>query len=55
MFKQKAQLCIKGAAANSEPEEELFDQGLTNRIIAEDCERRRELSEIRKKLVEVST
>ncbi|OEL26825.1 Factor of DNA methylation 1 [Dichanthelium oligosanthes] len=45
--------CIKGGAANNEPEEELFDQALSNRIIAEDSERRRELSEIRKKLIEV--
>ncbi|KAF8641588.1 hypothetical protein HU200_067779 [Digitaria exilis] len=42
----------QGAAANSDPKEKLFDQVLTNRIIAEDSERRRELSEIRKKLVE---
>ncbi|TKW03024.1 hypothetical protein SEVIR_7G041600v4 [Setaria viridis] len=46
----KAQGRIEG---NNEPKEELFDQVLSNRIIAEDCERRRELSEIRKKLVEV--
>ncbi|KAF8647283.1 hypothetical protein HU200_065434 [Digitaria exilis] len=37
----------------SESTEKLFDQVLTNRIIAEDSERRREISEIRKKLVEV--
>ncbi|KAJ1269950.1 hypothetical protein BS78_06G017400 [Paspalum vaginatum] len=49
MCTQKVQECVEDVTADDELEEESFDPVLTNRIIAEDCERRRELSEIRKK------
>ncbi|CAN6270872.1 unnamed protein product [Urochloa humidicola] len=45
MFNRKVQECIEGGAAN--------DQALSNRIISEDCEKRRELSEIRKRLIQI--
>ncbi|CAL5033896.1 unnamed protein product [Urochloa decumbens] len=53
MFNRKVQECIEDGGANNESKEELFDQVLSNRIIAEDCKKRRELFEIRKKLIQV--
>ncbi|TVT96700.1 hypothetical protein EJB05_58099 [Eragrostis curvula] len=42
-----------GSMVASEPKEENFTEVISNRIIAEDYERKRELTEIRKKLIEV--
>ncbi|KAL6650381.1 hypothetical protein ACP70R_009306 [Stipagrostis hirtigluma subsp. patula] len=53
MRNRKLQEHNRGGAAAIEPKEVDFEQIISNRIIAEDCERKRELSDIRKKLIEV--
>ncbi|GJN38366.1 hypothetical protein PR202_gb27402 [Eleusine coracana subsp. coracana] len=53
MHNKKLQAHNGGASAASEPKEDTFDQVISSRIIAEDFERKRELNEIRKILIQV--